>query len=248
MLIELLSMSNYGNYNIKLAHILGLESSIYLNELMNINEKALRKNKIDDNFFNIDRTYIEERTTISVEKQKDIEDNLIKIGILQKLSDNDNGISLNLTVLTSILASPDESLIKSISKTVKRSLSENKKKTKADAIKENLLTNIVTTNEELINAYSEWIDAVYTKEGWMSKKAVVCAQQVVDEFSVRNLDVALKVIEIATINGYRNMEWAVNAYKKDYNINYRVAPVNASTNITSTPQPVLKTRLSEEVF
>jgi hypothetical protein len=38
MLIELLSMSNYGNYNIKVAHILGLEAAIYLNELLNIKD------------------------------------------------------------------------------------------------------------------------------------------------------------------------------------------------------------------
>ena len=48
MLIELLSFSNYGSYNVKLANVLGLETAVYLSEIMNINERALRKNKLDD--------------------------------------------------------------------------------------------------------------------------------------------------------------------------------------------------------
>lgn len=240
MLIDLLSMSNYGSYNIKVAQILGLETAIYLNELMNINEKALRKNKVEENFFIIDRDYIASRTTLTPEKQEQIETTLLKIGILEKSESNKDSISLNITVLTSILMSPDEQLIKNISKL---SQPKSTKATKAQAIREQLKTNIVTTNEELREAYGEWIESVYQKDGWMSKKSVVCAQQVIDEFSNRNLDIALKVIEIATINGYRNMEWAVNSYKKDYNVTYRVAPPTPVSN-----QPVVKPRLSTEVF
>ena len=39
MLIELLSSSNYVNFNIKLAQILGLKPAIYLSQIMDINEK-----------------------------------------------------------------------------------------------------------------------------------------------------------------------------------------------------------------
>lgn len=217
--------------------MLGLETSVYLSELMNINEKALRKNKIEENFFTIDRKYIESRTTLTPEKQEELEQTLIKIGILEK---SDNGrILLNITVLTSILSSTDEKLLKTVTKVAKQPAV--KKGTKAEAIRDNLKTNIVTTNEELVEAYSDWIDAVYAKDGWMSKKSVVCAQNVVDTFSNRNLDVALKVIEIATINGYRNMEWAVNSYKKDYNVSYVV-----QTPIYTPPSTPVK--LSDEIF
>lgn len=237
MLIQLLSQSNYGSFNITVAHMLNLETAVYLSELMNINEKALRKNKLDDNQFILDRKYITERTTLSIERQQELDETLIKIGVLEKAEDGK--LSLNITVLTSILSSPDEQLLKSITKIAKQPVA--KKGTKAEAIRDNLKTNIVTTNEELIEAYSDWIDAVYAKDGWMSKKSVVCAQNVIDTFSNRNLDVALKVIEIATINGYRNMEWAVNSYKKDYNVSYVIqTPVS---NISSAP-----VKLSDEVF
>ena len=56
----------------------------------------------------------------------------------------------------------------------------------------------------------------------MSKRSVISGQQVVDEFSHRDLDVALKLIEIASIGGYRDMTWAVNSYKDNYKVQYRI--------------------------
>lgn len=63
MLIDLLSMSNYVNYNVKVAQILGLDAAIYVSELLNINDKALHKNKVKGEYFTIDRMYIQSRTT-----------------------------------------------------------------------------------------------------------------------------------------------------------------------------------------
>ena len=91
-----------------------------------------------------------------------------------------------------------------------------KRLTKADAIKTQLKTNILTENIELRQAYEDWIDAVYARNGWMSKKAVITGQQLVTTFSEHNLDVALKVIEIASVNGLRDMNWAIENYKKYY--------------------------------
>ncbi len=250
MLIDLLSMSNYVHFNVKLAHILGLNSSIYLSQIMDINEKAIRKEKTDKNFFTIDREYITKRTTITEKEQKEIENNLIKIGVLERSTENADTILLNITVLTSILMSPDEELIKDIS-----SLSKPKqKRTKADAIKDSLKQNIVTTNLELRNAYISWIDAVYEKDGFMTKQAVVAAQARVDEFSNRNLDIALKVLEIASINGYRDITWAINAYNKDYKVGYTFSSrspstgVGSVTTVTRATNPPVRKRLSDEVF
>ena len=46
MLLDLLSSSNQLSFNIKVAQLVGLHSAVYLSELMAINEKAIRKNKI----------------------------------------------------------------------------------------------------------------------------------------------------------------------------------------------------------
>lgn len=240
MLIELLSTSNYVSFNVKLAEILGLHSSIYISELMNINDKAIRKEKMNESSFSLDREYIKKRTTLTVEDQLEIEKNLIKLGIIDKPNEDVNCIVLNINVLTTLLMSTDEELLENVSKLSKLKTKKSSA-TKADAIRQNLKTNIVTTNMELIEAYSDWIDAVYAKQGWMSKKAVTLGQSVVDNFSKRDLDVALSVISIAAMHGYVDMQWAINKYSEQYKVkremNYK------SNSVITTP-----VELSSEAF
>lgn len=243
MLIELLSSSNYVNFNVKLAQILGLKPAIYLSQIMDINEKAIRKNKVDNNYFTIDRKYIENRTTLTRDEQVGIEKDLLDIGILEKNVEKRNTICLNISTLTSIMMTPDEDLLKDIS-----SLSKGKKKrTKSEVIEDNLKENILTTNMELREAYYEWIESVLTKKGMMTKAAVVHAQPTLDKFCNRNLDVALKVLEIASIHGYEDINWAINSYNKEFKVSYNVpsTPVVKHNN-TFNPSP--RCRMGEEVF
>ena len=244
MLIELLSSSNYVNFNIKIAQILGLKPAIYLSQIMDINEKAIRKNKIDNNYFTIDRKYVESRTTLTKDEQVSIEKDLLDIGILQKDSEKKNAVSLNITVLTSIIMTPDEDLLKDIS-----SLSKGKKKrTKSEVIEENLKDNILTTNIELRDAYYEWIESVLMKKGMMTKAAVIHAQPTLDKFCDRNLDVALKVLEIASIHGYEDINWAINTYNKDFKVSYTVPQQTKSNSSTTKFVPSPRGRMSDEVF
>lgn len=243
MLIELLSSSNYVNFNIKLAQILGLKPAIYLSQIMDINEKALRKNKVDNNYFTIDRKYIESRTTLTKDEQSSIEKDLLNIGILERDTEKKNTISLNITMLTSIMMTPDEDLLKDIS-----SLSKAKKKTKSEVIEEHLKNNILTTNTELRDAYYEWIESVLAKKGAMTKAAVIHAQPTLDKFCNRNLEVALKVLEIASIHGYEDINWAINSYNKDFKVNYNVPSTNSQKPRSSTFVPTTRCRMSDEIF
>lgn len=239
MLIELLSTSNYVSYNVKLADLLGLHAAIYISELMNINDKAIRKNKLNDNYFKLKREYITSRTTFSEKEQLEIEKNLLKLGILEKGKD-ENDLSLNITTLTTLLMSTDEQLIDNVKKLTKIK-NRSGKATKAEAIKTELKNNITVTNDELYNAYCNWIEAVYDKEGWMSKQAVISAQATVDDFSKRDLDVALRLLEIASINGYRDIQWAINVYQKEHKVSYKMVPTTHNVVTRST-------ELSNEVF
>lgn len=243
MLIELLSSSNYVNFNVKLAQILGLKPAIYLSQIMDINEKAIRKNKVDNNYFTIDRKYVESRTTLTKDEQIAIEKDLLNIGILEKNADKKNTICLNITMLTSILMTPDEDLLKDIS-----SLSKGKKKkTKSEIIEQNLKDNILTTNVELRDAYYEWIESVLTKKGMMTKAAVIHAQPTLDTFCNRNLDVALKVLEIASIHGYEDINWAINTYNKDFKVSYNIPSTPSKPRATNFV-PSLRARIGDEVF
>lgn len=248
MLIELLSSSNYVNFNVKVAQILGLKAAVYLSQIMDINEKAIRKNKIDNDYFTIDRKYVESRTTLTKDEQVSIEKDLLNIGILEKDPEKKNAICLNITTLTSIMMTPDEDLLKDIS-----GLSKSKKKrTKSEVIEENLKDNILTTNIELRDAYYEWIESVLTKKGMMTKAAVIHAQPTLDKFCDRNLDVALKVLEIASIHGYEDITWAINTYNKDFKVSYNVPvqarPKASACDVNSLTNTRTRCRMSDEVF
>ena len=221
MLIELLSTSNYVSFNVKLADILGLHAAIYVSELMNINDKAIRKDKMNESSFSLDREYVKKR-------------------IIEKPTNDVNMVVLNINVLTTLMMSTDNELLENVEQLVKLKNKKNKP-TKAEAIRQNLKTSIVATNMELIEAYSDWIDAVYAKQGWMSKKAVTLGQTVVDNFSKRDLDVALAVISIAAMHGYVDMQWAINKYSEQYKVKREISYLPKSTNVT----PV---ELSSEVF
>lgn len=240
MLIDLISQANYNSYNVSLAKIIGLHPAIYVNTLLSINSKAINKQKLtNDEYFCIDRNYVQSVTTFEIDEQIEIEKLLITLGILRKQeNDESNALFLDVSMLTSIMMSDNESLVSDIQK-VTAATSKTKKRTKSEAIKDEMKSFVNVTNQELREAYFDWIDAVFAKQGWMSKKSIISAQQVIDEFSHRNLDVALKVLEIASISGYRDMTWAVNTYKSNYNVQYRVPQNRTEEN---------KVGISNEVF
>ena len=238
MLVDLLSMDNYISYNIKLAEILGLHAAIYISELLNINEKAVRKDKITDDTFTVCRDYITKRTTLSKDEQKDIDQMLLGIGVLKVSDSNQDCLTLDLTVLTALISAEPVALQK-LEDIIKKS-SKPRKRTKAEAIIDNLKGLVTTSNDELKVAYYDWIDAVYSKQGWMSAKSVTVGQKTVDNYSNHNLDLALQILEIAAMNAYRDIQWAINAYEKDYKVSYRIPQPQS--------KPRLDTALSSEVF
>jgi hypothetical protein len=179
------------------------------------------------------------RTTIDEAEQLDIEEYLIKLGILEKGEESDV-MSLNITNLTAIMMSPDEQLIDKVKKKRKRSTSATKA-TKDDKIKSNLKGNLRVQNPELREAYEGWIDTIYDKQGWMSVKCVTVAETTIDSFSNRNLDVALKLLEIASVHGYRDIQWAINKYNQEFKVSYSTSP-EVRKVVTNNSQ------LSEEVF
>lgn len=213
MIINLISTNNYNQYNIELAHLIGLHEAIYLNELININDKAIRKNKVVNGFFTVDRNYITKRTTLSSAEQKEIDQEL-KICTILNIGEDKDSVSIDYSKLTTMLMDKNESILKGFVKEVKAQ----KKQSKAEVIRQQLKKNVFTQNDKLYNAYCEWIDSVSNKRGYMDKKAVIEGQQVIDNFCGKDLDKAFKVISIATINSYIDMNWAVNAYRKDYKV------------------------------
>lgn len=236
MLIDLISTDNQVTFNIKLAHIIGLHPAIYAAELININNKAIRKNKINEHYFKIDRQYLTQKTTFSEEEQLEIENILVEFKLISKLENQPNTIQINLEVLTTIFMNTDEHLVNNLKTLIDISNTKKNKKTKTEIIKDNLKLSINCENTELCEAYKSWIDGVYANpKGFLSKRAIQIFQKTVDEFSQHNLDTALTIIDIATVNGYRDATWAISKYTQNtiYKNNRTVTNNKLHSNLSS---------------
>lgn len=246
MLIDLLCTDNYISFNIKVANVVGLHAAIYINELLNINKKAIKKKKITEDFVTVDRNYIQQRTTLIPDEQITIDGKLSAIGVIEVAEGLPDKLKLNIDTLTNIMAEDDAALLKKVSKitTVKSVTIPSTKMSMRQRTILEFKNNLKCSNEELLEAYKGWIDGVYANpRGFLSARAITLFQKGVDEFAKGDLDLALKIVDIATVNGYRNVDWAINVFQKDYAKDFysKYPPMEAS--------PTQKrVSLSSEVF
>lgn len=249
MLIDLISSDNFISFNIKLANTIGLHSAIYINEVLNILRKAERKDKLQDGFITLDRNYIAERTTLRVEEQYTIDKKLAKISLLELKIDSPDMVKLNLDTLTAITTEEDASMLTKVHKLTKVTGVSNAatKMSQRQCIIQNLKESIDVTCEELCSAYRDWIDGVYAKpNGFLSKKAISVFQQTIDNYTKGDLDLALKLLEIATVNGYRVAEWAINVFEKEYITQF----YRQRSEVNNTLNPITRkqSNIGTEVF
>lgn len=211
MLINLISQSNYQSYNVFIAKTLGLNTAVYLNALIEINEKAMRKEKLVDEHFTIDRKYITDRTTLTVTQQKNIEKTLETIQVIHK--NNDDCIKVNIDVLAGIMMGKEESVVKDLSflKQAKQSNADVKKQSILKSVKMNINQ---AYPDDMKQAYSEWLDVVQNKFGFVSKQMILTAQSVVDHEANHDVDKAIDIIHIASANGWKDMNYAVKVYNE----------------------------------
>ena len=238
MLLDLLSSDNYGTYNVKVAQIMGLHTAIYLAEIININRKAINKEKIDNNCFTINRQYIENRTTIDTEEQLKIDKKLSEVGILGMNVDNPDQVYIDVNALTNMIAAGDAKLLERVSRITKLKYVGDMrvgKMTQRQRDAANCKTAISTTNGELLDALSGWVDAVFARpNGFLSKRAVTIFQNELYKYTNGDLDLALKLVDIATVGGYRDFQWAKEEFESRFADTFRrqysqVAPVKRKT-------------------
>jgi hypothetical protein len=233
MLLDLLSTSNNICFNSKIASIVGLKPAIYISEVLNIYDKATRKNVLAENkYCTLDRSYIERRTTLSKDEQIESEKVLSALNILEK--NEDGSVYLNVKSIIALM-SANEEIVSAVEKKSKATR-KTRRQSQFDALK----SYIICDNEELKSAYYDWIDAVGANpKGFLSKRSIEIFQKNIDDFSNHNLDVALKLIEIAIVGGFRDASWAIESYRRQFGVSYRLPE---SSQITS------KDQLSEVIF
>lgn len=216
-------------YESDLVKRVGLHTAIMMSLLQQEQlETEVEGKLVDDKYFKLDQNWITEMTGFAKQEQDAILKALLKIKVLVKHKKD-------ATLYFFDEEYDPESLkdLKVMDKQLKAEMERNSK------IKF-LRTKIETQNTELLQAYFDWIDAVYDKQGWLPVKAVEVAQRDLDLFTNRDLDVALDVLEIAAVNGYRDVNWAINSYvdKKKNSNSVKTTVYNNSTvpNVTLTDE------------
>lgn len=248
MFIDLLYPNNYMNYNITLAHIIGLKSSVYCGELLNIYKKAQSKDKlIDGEFIKVSRKYIYERTTLTVEEQLIIDTNLSKINLITRNIDDPDLLKLDIEIYASIISNNDVRLIEDIRRKVIVESPKGVKQTKRIRTINALKDIVVCDNYELSTALRDWVDAIFDNpKGFLSRVAVEEFQNDLNNYTKGNIELAIRIVKIASIQGYKNCQWAINIYEKD-NKNVRRKQNNnevirTNTNINKASE------LSDDIF
>lgn len=215
MLLDLFRNDNYITVNTKLVKLFGFEVAIYCSELMNILGKAVKKDKVDNGYIKVDRKYIEEKTTINLDSQIKCDKNLMKLNVVLVDSEDPNRLYVNVEELAKIVTNEDEKTLKSLSKKISKT-PKGTKLTRQQLIIQELKEGISCSDETLTNSLRDWVDSVYARPGgFLSKVAVKTFMDDLMKYTQGDLDVALKIVNIASIRGYKECQWAVNVYEQE---------------------------------
>lgn len=220
MFIDLVSTDNQISCNVKAAKLLGLDTAIYLNELINIHAKALSKNKLNkDGFFRLKRSYITDRTTIKQNRQLEIDENLMGVEIISKDKFDPDLMKVDIEMYASILTNQSNVISNKVEKLVLKKSKSEKAEDKKRAIIDGLKSNVRCSNEELRELYFDWIDSIYEKPGgFLSKSAIKIFEDTVNNYTKGDLDLAISLLKLATVKAYKNADWVINLYEKDKNV------------------------------
>jgi hypothetical protein len=194
--------------NKRLVKIAGFEVAAYWAELQSILKQVVKKSTADERgFFILDREYVERETTLTVTKQLKCDEKLMSLGVLLKDTEDPNKISIAVNGMVALITDEDTTKLKKTGKT-----SADAKAAKVAGIKTTMKKAILETDIELRAAYERWVDGMVDAENCRFTKAVVqLFEKTVTEFSTNKAD-RLKVIEIATVNSYRDATWAINRF------------------------------------
>ena len=243
---DLLSPNSYLSFNVNLAQKVGLNAAVYLAELLNQSKIATASGKLTDNlYFKVSRSEVEHNTTLSRKEQATLDETLSNVGVIKISLESNNLLHIDTDLLTSIILEDNELTKKKLEPVIKkRKVSTLSPEAKANAQIANARRAVTTSNEELQEAYYKWIDNLQVKQGWITASIVEEAQRVIDDFTQRDLDMALAIIHIATANVYKDMTWAINKYKAD---NMRSSR-NVIEREAQNPQPKQRIEFTDEEY
>lgn len=214
MFLDLISTDNQISCNVQAAQLLGLEAAVYVNELINIYAKAISKSKLDEQgYFKLQRRYITTRTTLTPERQLELDSLLQQVEVLHKDVVDPDSMFIDVDMYASLLSDQSPAVAEKIQQLTRKKPRGDRTQAKRNAIVESLKRSVECSNEELRQAYYDWIESVYSKPtGFLSKGAIKVFKQAVDNYAKGDLDVALDLLRIATMTAYKNIDRVINLY------------------------------------
>ena len=192
--------------NKKLIKLAGFEVAAYWAELQSILKQVVKKNTADEQgFFNLDREYLERETTLTVAKQFKCEEKLLSLGVIAKDPNEPNKLAISVSTMIEVITNEDTTKLKKTS-AVKKDIQA----AKIAGMKATMKKAILEPDVDLRFAYERWIDGMIDAKNCRFTKAVVqLFEKTVTDYTTSK-DVRLKIIEIATVNSYRDATWAIN--------------------------------------
>ena len=201
-----MSLYNVNSYNIDIAKSIGVLSAIYvsfIDKLLIRNEKlTLSKNQIYD------------YTGIDYDKQDEVENNLIKCGIMDikgpRTNSNKKSYLINYDRLEELLKNPDKINEVYVFTTM---LKKPKEKVSIETKKEQNLKKLksaVKIDDEVLKQHIfDWIDSVIDGGKFLTQQSVKINIEQLNKFT-SSQDTAIQVVDMSAKNCWRDLEWAMN--------------------------------------
>ena len=152
---------------------------------------------------------------------------------------------IDVDKLANLLTTDDQERLAKLSKRarVKSAVMPGLKQTKKEKLAVELKEAIKATNSELRTALEGWVDACQQdlKGKGLTAYKVRVFEKAVDDFAKGDLDLALKIVEIAAMHNYIEIQWAINTFNKSYSQQFYQRNIPTNTSVRNV-------RVSDEVF
>lgn len=205
-----LTFQSFG-YTVELAKVIGIKAAVYLSALQYYD--ALNKHAES---FVVSREDVNNLSGLSESEQQDAE-TILKCCNIIKVKPNKTGTKLTVTLFfnSALALLTQDIMTMELDTKIKEQLqSRVSKKTKKEAIADNLKKGIKIDDPDLNKMLGDWIDSVILSgKGSLTKKAIELSVQDLLSYSGDKTTLT-EILRIAIKGGYRDLQWAIENYKK----------------------------------
>lgn len=202
-------------YNVDIAKKFGVLSAVLLSALDRATENAKSTNKYDEEKgVVVCRNSIHCITGLSDEERSRAENILTTYGAVEIIPVKGTSDKSYYKIIPDRVCGKDAVSFEDLfSEPVTEKKTRKKGETKTQAHINMLKGKIFTDVPVLQQAYCDWIDSVYEmKKGIISVQSIQIQQDELYKYANGDADKMVEILKIATVNGYRNLEWAINRY------------------------------------